>query len=137
MASRMVASGTNALANSVVLVCRKRETDANIITTCRVYPCVKNRTSTCYCRTSISKCFTCRYATICNWSWHRCIFSFYSKFWNLMIARCLVKTALQLINAQLDEFLNDLHGDFDPETRFAATWFEQCGYTKGDYGAAA
>ena len=47
-----------------------------------------------------------------------------------MIARCLVKTALQLINAQLDEFLNDLHGDFDPETRFAASWFEQCGYDK-------
>ena len=41
-----------------------------------------------------------------------------------------VKTALQLINVQLDEFLNDLHGDFDPETRFTASWFEQCGYTK-------
>ena len=47
-----------------------------------------------------------------------------------------VKSALQLINAQLDEFLNDLHGDFDPETRFAATWFEQNGYAKGEFGAA-
>ena len=34
-----------------------------------------------------------------------------------------IKTALQLINGELDEFLNDLHGEFDAETRFAATWF--------------
>jgi putative DNA methylase len=47
-----------------------------------------------------------------------------------------VKTALQLINAELDEYLNDLHGDFDPDTRFAATWFEQNGFEKGEYGAA-
>ena len=32
MANRMVASGTNALANSVVLVCRKKETTAEVIT---------------------------------------------------------------------------------------------------------
>ncbi len=48
----------------------------------------------------------------------------------------LVKTALQLINAELDEFLNDLHGDFDSDTRFATTWFEQNGYEKGDFGEA-
>ena len=47
-----------------------------------------------------------------------------------------VKSALQLINAELDEFLNDLHGDFDPETRFTATWFEQNGFAKGEFGAA-
>ena len=47
-----------------------------------------------------------------------------------------VKTALQLINGQLDEFLNELQGDFDPETRFAVTWFEQHGNKKGDYGSA-
>ena len=47
-----------------------------------------------------------------------------------------VKTALQLINNELDEFMNDLHGDFDPDTRFAATWFEQNGYKNGDFGTA-
>jgi putative DNA methylase len=47
-----------------------------------------------------------------------------------------VKTALQLINAELDEFLNNLHGDLDPETRFTGSWFEQNGYEKGDFGAA-
>src|SRR3546814_15005478 len=32
MANRMIASGTNALANSVVLVCRKKEATAEVIT---------------------------------------------------------------------------------------------------------
>ncbi len=47
-----------------------------------------------------------------------------------------VKAALQLINAQLDEFLNDLHGEFDADTRFTATWFQQNGFDKGEYGIA-
>lgn len=47
-----------------------------------------------------------------------------------------VKTALQLINAELDTFLSSLTGDFDAETRFAVTWFEQFGYDKGDFGTA-
>ena len=41
-----------------------------------------------------------------------------------------------LINEKLDEYLNDLHGDFDSATRFAASWFEQNSYEKGDFGIA-
>ncbi len=47
-----------------------------------------------------------------------------------------VKTALQLINRELDEFLNDIQGEFDADTRFAITWFEQNGKKAGDYGTA-
>ncbi|MCA8905797.1 MAG: hypothetical protein KDA43_13460 [Hyphomonas sp.] len=47
-----------------------------------------------------------------------------------------VKTALQLINKELDEFLSDVQGEFDPDTRFAITWYEQNGMGKGDYGVA-
>jgi len=47
-----------------------------------------------------------------------------------------VKTALQLINQELDEFLNDIQGEFDADTRFAITWFEQNGTALGDYGTA-
>lgn len=47
-----------------------------------------------------------------------------------------VKTALQLINAELDEFLNDVQGEFDPDTRFAISWFEQHGMGEGDFGVA-
>ncbi|MGB3795526.1 MAG: hypothetical protein WA957_04400, partial [Alteraurantiacibacter sp.] len=47
-----------------------------------------------------------------------------------------VKTALQLINAELDEYLGGIQGEFDADTRFAITWFEQNGMGKGDFGAA-
>lgn len=47
-----------------------------------------------------------------------------------------VKTALQLINAELDEYLGGIQGEFDPDTRFAISWFEQHGMGKGDYGVA-
>ena len=47
-----------------------------------------------------------------------------------------VKTALQLINQELDDFLNDVQGDFDADTRFTITWFEQNGMKTGEYGTA-
>ena len=64
------------------------------------------------------------------------IFSKYAKIIESDDSSMSVKTALSFINSELDEFLNDLHGEFDPETRFAATWFEQNGYLKGEYGTA-
>jgi putative DNA methylase len=47
-----------------------------------------------------------------------------------------VRTALQLINKELDEYLGGIQGEFDPDTRFAITWFEQNGLKAGDYGTA-
>ena len=47
-----------------------------------------------------------------------------------------VKTALQLINRELDEYLGGIQGEFDADTRFAITWFEQNGMKAGDYGTA-
>ena len=45
-----------------------------------------------------------------------------------------VKTALQLINGELDEYLGGIQGEFDADTRFAITWFEQHGLAAGDWG---
>ena len=47
-----------------------------------------------------------------------------------------VKAALQLINRELDEFLSDVQGEFDSDTRFSITWFGQHGYDKGESGSA-
>ena len=47
-----------------------------------------------------------------------------------------VKTALQIINEELDQYLSSQEGDFDPETRFAVSWFTQHGYEKGVFGDA-
>lgn len=47
-----------------------------------------------------------------------------------------VKVALQLINKELDEYLGGIQGEFDADTRFAITWFEQNGNVAGEYGVA-
>jgi putative DNA methylase len=47
-----------------------------------------------------------------------------------------VRSALQLINEVLDEYLASGEGDFDADTRFAITWYEQHGWDAGPYGEA-
>ncbi len=47
-----------------------------------------------------------------------------------------VRGALQLINEVLDEYLASGEGDFDADTRFAITWYEQYGWTAGPFGDA-
>lgn len=47
-----------------------------------------------------------------------------------------VRTALQLINQILDEFLTEQEGEFDSDTRWALTWFEQYQFNEALYGDA-
>jgi len=47
-----------------------------------------------------------------------------------------VREALALINQTLDEALAEQEGDFDADSRWAVTWFDQCGFDEGEYGVA-
>ena len=47
-----------------------------------------------------------------------------------------VREALAMINQVLDETLAEQEGDFDPDTRWALAWFEQQGFAEGEYGVA-
>lgn len=47
-----------------------------------------------------------------------------------------VRSALALINQVLDEFLTEQEGDYDADTRWALSWFEQYGFDPGPYGVA-
>lgn len=47
-----------------------------------------------------------------------------------------VRDALATINQALDEILAHQEGDFDSDTRWALAWFEQFGFAEGDYGVA-
>jgi putative DNA methylase len=47
-----------------------------------------------------------------------------------------VRQALALINQTLDEVLIEQEGDFDADSRWAVTWFEQSGFAEGDFGVA-
>ena len=132
---RLIANGTNALANSVVLVCRKRQESAEEITRAEFVralkrelpPAIKDLQAA-----NVSAADMPQSAIGPGIG----IFSRYKAVLEADDEEMTVKSALQLINAELDEFLNDLHGDFDADTRFAITWFEQHGTDKGEYGAA-
>jgi putative DNA methylase len=127
--------GSNALANSVVLVCRKKEEAAETITRAEFIRALKRELPPAIAElqaANVSPADMPQSAIGPGMG----VFSRYKAVLEADDSPMTVKTALQLINAELDEFLNDLHGEFDADTRFAATWFEQHGTDKGDYGAA-
>ncbi|NOE33881.1 DUF1156 domain-containing protein [Ruegeria sp. HKCCD7318] len=135
MANRMIASGTNALANSVVLVCRLKEETAEIITRAEFIRALKRELPPAIAElqaANVSPADMPQSAIGPGMG----VFSRYKAVLEGDDSQMTVKTALRLINAELDEFLSDLHGEFDADTRFAGTWFEQHGTDKGDYGAA-
>ena len=47
-----------------------------------------------------------------------------------------VREALALINQTLDEALAEQEVDFDADSRWALTWFEQSGFDEGEFGVA-
>ncbi|NEH32400.1 DUF1156 domain-containing protein [Rhizobium ruizarguesonis] len=135
MANRMVASGTNALANSVVLVCRKKNSSAEVITRAEFIRALKRELPPAI--TELQA------ANIAPADMPQSaigpgmgVFSRYKAVLESDDNPMSVKTALQLINKELDEYLGGIQGEFEADTRFAITWFEQHGMGKGDYGTA-
>ncbi|WP_458395461.1 DUF1156 domain-containing protein [Rhizobium ruizarguesonis] len=132
---RMIASGKNALANSVVLVCRKKESAAVVVTRAEFIRALKRELPPAI--TELQA------ANIAPADMPQSaigpgigVFSRYKAVLEADDNPMSVKVALQLINRELDDYLGVIQGDFDPETRFAITWFEQHGMKAGDYGSA-
>lgn len=132
---RMVSVGTNALANSVVLVCRKKRTSADVVTRAEFIRALKRELPPAIAELQA--------ANIAPADMPQSaigpgmgVFSRYKAVLESDDSPMAVKTALQLINRELDEYLGGIQGEFDPDTRFAITWFEQNGNAKGDYGVA-
>jgi putative DNA methylase len=132
---RIVATGTNALANSVVLVCRKKELSAEIITRAEFIRTLKRELPPAIAELQA--------ANIAPADMPQSaigpgmgVFSRYKSVLESDDSPMSVKAALQLINRELDEYLGGIQGEFDADTRFAVTWFEQNGMAKGDYGTA-
>ena len=128
-------AGKNVLATAVVLVCRKRQGAAEEITRAEFIRALKRELPPAIKELQAANVSAADMPQSAIGPGIG-IFSRYKAVREANDEKMTVKTALQLINAELDEFLNDLHGDFDPDTRFATTWFEQHGADKGEYGAA-
>jgi putative DNA methylase len=64
------------------------------------------------------------------------VFSRYAKVLEADGSPLTVRTALQIINQELDAYLTALEGDLDGDTRFCVDWFSQYALGEGDYGQA-
>lgn len=135
MANRMIASGTNALANSVVLVCRPRQQSSDVITRAEFVRALKRELPAAIAELQL--------ANIAPADMPQSaigpgigVFSRYEAVLEADDQPMTVKAALQLVNRELDEYLGGIQGEFDAETRFAISWFEQNGMNSGDYGTA-
>ena len=133
--SRTVATDSNALASSIALVCRPRPEDAPSATRRQFLK-------------QLQKEFPADLATLqqgniapvdlaqASIGLGMSVFSRYSKVLEADGNPMRVRTALQIINSYIDEFLNEQEGEFDPDTRWALTWFEQYQFEEGQYGDA-
>ena len=132
---RMISVGTNALANSIVLVCRKREVSAETISRAEFVGALKRELPPAIeelQKANISPADMPQTAIGPGMG----VFSRCKAVLEADDSPMTVKTALQLINRELDEYLGGIQGEFDADTRFAITWFEQNGMEAGDYGTA-
>ena len=64
------------------------------------------------------------------------VFTRYAKVVNAEGEPLSVREALEVINRILDEVLAEQEGEFDSDSRWAVAWFEQHGFVEGEYGIA-
>ena len=134
-ATRIRAIGSNALASSIVLACRKASMDAAITTRAEFIKALRRELPEALRmlqKGNIAPVDLAQASIGPGMS----VFTQYSKVLEADDTRMTVKTALQLINAALDEFLSEQEAEYDPHTRFAITWFETHAMDAATYGAA-
>ena len=132
---RIRATNSNALASSIVLVCRRRRTDASVATRREFIdalnldlPMALRQIQ----RSNIAPVDLAQAAIGPGMA----VFTRYSAVLNADGRRMSVRDALATINSTLDEVLAEQEGDFDADTRWALAWFDQHGFTEGEYGVA-
>lgn len=134
-AGRMIAKGTNALASSIVLVCRPRPTSAPTATRREFLNALKAELPAALQnlqRGNIAPVDLAQAAIGPGMA----VFTRYARVLDAEGNAISVREALARINEVLDEVLAAQEGDFDPDTRWAVTWFDQFGFEEGDYGQA-
>jgi putative DNA methylase len=132
---RMIGMGTNALASSIVLVCRPRATNALTATRREFITALKAELPAALVhlqRGNIAPVDLAQAAIGPGMA----VYTRYAKVLDAEGKALSVREALALINQTLDEALAEQEGDFDADSRWALTWFEQSGFADGEYGVA-
>jgi putative DNA methylase len=132
---RMLAMGTNALASSIVLVCRPRAETAGITDRSEFLKALRVELP--------NELKLLQQAAIAPVDLAQAsigpgmaVFSRYAKVIEPSGEPMRVRTALGLINQVLAEVLEAAEGELDPPTRWAIKWFEQRGFDEGPFGEA-
>jgi len=133
--NRMVASGTNALASSIVLVCRPRPADAPKATRGQFLKELKRELPQALKLLQQGNIVPVDLAQA-SIGPGMAIYSRYAAVLENDGSPLTVRTALQLINQYLDEYLEEQEGELDIESRWAVTWFAQHRFEPGPYGDA-
>ena len=133
--TRLVGMVTNALASSIVLVCRKRPADAPTATRREFVAALKAELPVALVhlqRGNIAPVDLAQAAIGPGMA----VYTRYARVLDAAGRALTVREALALINQTLDEALAEQEGDFDADTRWALAWFEGSGFAEGEFGVA-
>ena len=132
---RVIGNNTNALASSIVLVCRQRPAGASLATRREFVTALKTELPIALAhlqRGNIAPVDLAQAAIGPGMA----VYTRHAKVLDALGEPVPVRDALALINQTIDEVLAEQEGDFDPDTRWALAWFEQSGFDDGEYGVA-
>ncbi len=132
---RMIAHGSNALASSIVLVCRPRPDDASTASRRQFTDSLRRELPAALRELQSGNIAPVDLAQA-SIGPGMAIYSRYSQVLEANGQPLSIRTALQLINQELDAYLAETEGDVDADTRFAINWFEQFDFREGDFGQA-
>jgi len=133
--ARSIGIDTNALASSIVLVCRKRPVEAPIATRREFVSVLKAELPTALRHLQEGNIAPVDLAQAAVGP-GMAVYTRYAKVLDAEGKPVPVREALALINQVLDETLAEQEGDFDADSRFALAWFEQQGFGEGEFGVA-
>jgi putative DNA methylase len=135
LSNRMIGSGTNALASSIVLVCRRRAATAPTVTRRDFVTKLKDELPQALAHLQAGNIAPVDLAQAAIGP-GMAVYTRYAKVLDAEGKPLSVREALALINQTLDEALAEQEGDFDSDTRWALAWFEQSGFGEGEFGVA-
>lgn len=140
LSNRMVGMGNNALASSIVLVCRKRDHNAIAISRKDFLMELKQSIPVAL-ETMINGSETSSPIAPVDLAQSAigpgmAVYSKYKAILESDGSPMTVHTALILINKALDEYFKEREGDWDNDTRFCLQWFSEYGWREGAYGEA-
>lgn len=135
MSNRSIASGTNALASSIVLVCRKRPEDAPMVTRRSFIAELKREL-----RPALQKLQRSNIAPVdlaqSAIGPGMGVYSKYSKVLESDGTPMTMRSALQIINQELDVYFNEQDGELDQNSRFCVDLYMQNAFNDIKFGDA-